>query len=148
MSFWDSSALVPVLVRQPSSGLVRTLFDVDRRRTTVWWGTPVECAGALSRLRREGRLDEFAENQALMVLGGLAAMWNEVMPTRGLRETAERLVRVHPLTAGDALQLAAALSWVSHAPRRRVGLVSLDRRLRDAALREGFQVLPEEVPES
>lgn len=145
MSFWDSSALVPILVRQPASGLVRTLFEGDRRRVTVWWETPVECAAALSRLRREGQLDESQETLSLTVLGGLITTWNEIIPSRDLRETAERLVRVHPLKAGDALQLAAALSWASHAPRRRVGLVSLDQRLREPALREGFQVLPDEL---
>ena len=52
------------------------------------------------------------------------------------------MVKVHDLRAGDAFQLAAALVWAEDAPLGRT-LVSLDQRLREAAQREGFAVLPE-----
>jgi hypothetical protein len=51
---------------------------------------------------------------------------------------------VHPLRAADALQLAAALVWVEEQPHGE-GFVSLDGRLRDAAAREGFTLVPAEV---
>jgi hypothetical protein len=50
-------------------------------------------------------------------------------------------VRTHPLRAGDALQLAAALVACGERPEA-LPFVCLDDRLRDAARREGFAVLP------
>ena len=64
-----------------------------------------------------------------------------VPPTLKLRETAGRLLGVHPLRAADALQLAAALVWCEGQTSEET-FVCLDQRLRDAARREGFRLLP------
>lgn len=50
-----------------------------------------------------------------------------------------RLLRVHPLRAADALQLAAALIAVSDAPRN-FPFTCADARLAEAARKEGFAV--------
>jgi predicted nucleic acid-binding protein len=55
MRYWDASAIVPLLVDEPRTGRARDLRDEDTQ-VVVWWGTPVECASALARLRREGAL--------------------------------------------------------------------------------------------
>ena len=47
-----------------------------------------------------------------------------------------RVLRVHPLRAADALQLAAALEWSGGAASGM--FITYDERLRDAASREGF----------
>ncbi len=75
------------------------------------------------------------------VLAALARSWTEVEPRAQVREAAARLIRSHPLRASDSLQLAAALVWCEGRPQNR-SIVSLDDRLRSAALREGFTVLP------
>jgi len=54
---------------------------------------------------------------------------------------AGRLLLSHPLSAADALQLAAALTWAGKQPREHA-FVCLDRRLHDAARKEGFLILP------
>ena len=64
-----------------------------------------------------------------------------VSPSDELRRRAARLLAVHPLRAADALQLAAALLWCEEQPHAE-GFVSLGVKLRDAALKEGFTVLP------
>ena len=51
-----------------------------------------------------------------------------------------RLLLVHDLRAGDALQLAAALTAAEGQPIA-MGFVTLDDRLGRAALREGFPVV-------
>jgi hypothetical protein len=51
-----------------------------------------------------------------------------------------RFARLHGLRAGDAVQLAAAVSWAQRGPRG-LEFVCLDRKLREAALIEGFTVL-------
>ena len=67
--------------------------------------------------------------------------WVELLPSEALRATAERLLAVHSLRAADAFQLGAALAWCGGRPPAH-GIVTLDSRLRDAASREGFDVLP------
>jgi uncharacterized protein len=140
MRFWDSSAVIPLCLSEPTSGALTRLATTDPELVT-WWGTRVECASALSRRRREGLLATAAERQARTVLGALGDSWSEVLPTEGVRQRAERLLRVHPLRAADALQLAAALVWAEDSPRDRE-LVCLDANLAEAAHKEGFLVLP------
>ena len=107
----------------------------------VWWGTPLECAAALARMGRERRLETAEENQAHAVWRALAAHWIEVLPSAPVRDTALRMVRVHPLRSADALQLAACWVWSDGSPTGHE-LVTLDTRLREAAEREGFSTLP------
>jgi predicted nucleic acid-binding protein len=138
--FWDTSALMPLLVDQPASARLQNLL---RREPAValWWGTPVECASGLARLQRDGTLARSEARRAQGALDDLRAGALEIEPTEEVRSRALRLLAVHPLRAGDALQLAAALIW-SQERVRGVGFVSMDDRLRGAAAREGFQVLP------
>jgi predicted nucleic acid-binding protein len=51
---------------------------------------------------------------------------------------------MHAIGAADAFQLAAATVWADGLPRGSV-LVTLDKRLAEAARLEGFTVLPEDV---
>jgi uncharacterized protein len=137
--FWDTSAIVPLLLEQEASGAVRPLFEADSEMA-AWWGTPVECASALARVRREGLLSVEDEALTLDLLGMLREAWIEILPSAELREESMRLLRVHPLKAADALQLAAALVWAG-SPRAGV-LVTLDERLALAARLEGLRVMP------
>lgn len=65
----------------------------------------------------------------------------EVQPSNMVRQRAERLLMVHSLKAADSLQLAAALTWAEEVPKG-LHLVCLDQNLREAALKEGFSLLP------
>jgi predicted nucleic acid-binding protein len=136
MRFWDSSAIVPLLVDEPTSGAAETLLAEDREMV-VCWSTEVECASALARLEREKKLSSEGFVAAGALLDALAGRWQEVAPTRELRGAARRLLRLHPLTASDALQLAAAMAIAENEPSS-LGFVTLDVRLREAALRQGF----------
>jgi len=138
--FWDSSALVPTLVPEARSATAVSLLRTDRQ-VILWWVSPVECRSALYRQHREARIRLDILNEALVRLRGLVEDADFVAPTIGLRERAGRLVAAHPLRAADALQLAAALVWCDETPLG-AGFVCLDDRLREAAQREGFAVLP------
>jgi len=105
----------------------------------VWWSTPVECASALARIRREGTLTEAAERDALASLDLLRAGWHELLPGDTLRVQALRVLRLHPLRTADALQLAAAMEWAGSPASG--DIVCFDGRLGEAAEREGFRVL-------
>jgi predicted nucleic acid-binding protein len=94
----------------------------------------------LARLERDGVLDPQAITLALERLERLAAGWHEVDPSDAIREAAARFLRVHPLRAADALQLAAAFLAAERRPAS-LQVVTLDDRLGTAARKEGFAVL-------
>jgi predicted nucleic acid-binding protein len=139
LKFWDSSALVPLLVEEELTDSIRALFLSEPRMMT-WWGTPVECASAVSRLEREGELTPQETTEALERLDALALHWHRIEPVDDVLETARRLLRVHPLRAADSLQLAAAVLASEGRPST-LEFVCLDERLVIAAQREGFSVL-------
>jgi hypothetical protein len=51
MRFWDSSALVPLFVREDRSPILEALV-ADDPDMVVWWASPVECGSAVHRLRQ------------------------------------------------------------------------------------------------
>lgn len=139
MKFWDSSAIVPLLVGEAASpAMLRTLDDDPE--IVAWWATETECVSALARLEREGDLTQAGLGAALRRLEALARSWQEVQAVPAVRHASIRLLRVHPLRAGDALQLAAAVVVAEGYPAT-LPFVTLDDRLALAAMREGFQVL-------
>lgn len=140
MNFWDSSAIVPLLLGERMTPIVRTILAGDRQ-VHVWWGTEIECVSTIARLEREG-VDPAIIASSFARLSAMREDWSEVTPGSLVRDTARRLLRVHPLRAADALQLAAALVLADQDPSS-VSVVSLDDRLRDSARREGFLLVPE-----
>ncbi len=140
MKFWDTSAVVPLCLHEPATTTVRPLAAADAD-FVVWWSTRTECLSALARRRREGQIRPSTDEGARRVLHALAGVWTEVLPSETIRQRSERLLNVHALRAADAFQLAAALLWSRGRTADRE-FVCLDDRLRDAAAREGFRVLP------
>ncbi len=139
MKFWDTSALVPLLIAESSTQPLQALAANDPVMV-VWWGSEVECVSALARLERDGLLASKAMTSGLDRLRQLAAYWNEVDASDAVREAATRLLRVHPLRAADALQLAAAYLAAERRPSS-LELITLDDRLAAAARKEGFMVI-------
>ena len=139
MRYWDSSALIPLIVEQASSTALRRVARDDPAVVT-WWATPVECASALGRLARDDLLTPKATAAAMSRLRSATAMWTELAPSPDVKEQAIRLTRVHPLRAADALQLAAAIVAASFQPRT-LEFVTLDARQARAAEAEGFLVV-------
>jgi predicted nucleic acid-binding protein len=137
--FWDSSAIVPLVAGEPSTASLVAEFGRDPEML-VWWATEVECVSALARREREGGIDGPAMSASLKRLSALAASWRQIEPVLPIRQTAVRLVRVHPLRAGDALQLAAAIVAAEGQPAS-LSFVTLDDRLAQVAEREGFPVV-------
>jgi len=136
MRFWDASAIVPLLVTETRTRTLQALAARDSAML-VWWASEVECASAIARLEREGALGEAAVRQAFGRLTHLASAWHQVDPSDSIREAAVRFLRVHPLRAADALQLAAAFIAAERRPPS-LEVVTLDDRLAVAARKEGF----------
>jgi predicted nucleic acid-binding protein len=136
--FWDSSAVVPLLVHQQTSARTDRWL-ADDPALSLWTLTPVEITSALWRLVRDGTVQEadaqLGESRALE----LAAASYTIADIEAVKALARRLLRVHTLLAADALQLGAALVWASGQPQGKT-LHTLDERLALAARREGFVV--------
>ena len=141
MRFWDSSALVPLVCRETDSARCRSWLRADPV-VLVWALTATEVVSALSHKRREDGLSARTFATAKRRLAKLESAWSEVSHYDAVRAKARRLLEVHALSAADALHLAAALIAVEDRTSD-VGFVSFDRRLNEAAEKEGFQVLPE-----
>jgi predicted nucleic acid-binding protein len=144
LRFWDSSAVAALCVDEPRTAEAERLVRGDPEMV-VWWATPVECASAIARRRREGSLSPADELAAIEVVDHLAQAWVEIQPGGLVRSHAFRLLRVHSLRAADALQLAAALVWAgvpAASPAPGAEFVTFDERLAEAARREGLAILP------
>jgi len=139
MIFWDTSAVVPLIVDEPSTeGAERTLRSDPSM--IVWWGTLIEGLSAVARLERDGVLDRPAADAARRTLAGYRDFWLEIAPRDDVREHAARLLLRHPLRVADAMQLAAAMVWARARPDRH-GFLTRDGRLAEAARKEGFDVI-------
>jgi len=136
MKFWDASAIVLLLMTEATTKTLQGIAAADTAML-VWWATQVECSSAIARLERDGALEPPAVIEAFNRLAHLAEGWHEVDPSDVVREAAVRFLRVHPLRAADALQLAAAFVAAERRPSS-LELVTLDDRLAAAARKEGF----------
>jgi uncharacterized protein len=140
MRFWDSSAVIPLCLKETHSEKMRDLLHADEDMI-VWWATRVECLSALSRRFREGALPVDVIIAIKSALSSLVSAWSEVLPSELVRQRTERLLSTHSLRTADAFQLGAALIWAEEKPQG-LEIVCLDRNLREAALKEGFEVVP------
>jgi predicted nucleic acid-binding protein len=137
-AFWDSSALVPLCIKQKATPAVQALSAIYGM--AVWWSAPVEVRGAFARLIRMRQLTLTEHVEARVRLDRMRRLWHEVYPSEQLREQAERFVDRFPLKAADAQQLAAAMTWSLNRPRGRV-FISGDTQLLDSARQLGFQAI-------
>lgn len=137
-AFWDSSALVPLLVHEAASR--RAHAELRKFLPVVWWGTPVEIHSAISREHRLGQLSDREVRKALAQLAILVRGTKEILPGDHVRELARKMLDVHDLRAADSLQLAAALVWCQERPATR-SFLGADRRLLDAVRAQGFSVV-------
>jgi predicted nucleic acid-binding protein len=139
VKFWDASAVVPLVASEKATGACRSVLAEDTD-IVVWFLTPVEVISALTRRLREKSIKPIELSRAKQQLAALEKAWSEVISVERVRERARRLLEIHPLRAADSLQLGAALLTSEETPQG-FPFVTLDRRLGDAAEKEGFHVI-------
>lgn len=140
MIFWDTSAIVPLLVAEEPSARCTRLLRSDPS-VVVWGLAPVEALSAIQRRVREGHLTPAAAGKAMARLNLLRDAWSEVRDLELVARRAERILSLHPLRAADSLQLAAVLIACEERPER-IPFACLDSALAAAARREGFRIVP------
>ncbi len=138
--FFDSSALVKLLVEEPGSDLAARLWDEADVVVASRLAAP-EVVAALTAARRAARLDAASGRTA-------HRLWSELWPaarvvelTPAVADEAARLAGRYVLGGADAVHLASAMTLVEAAPI----LVAWDIRLRTAAQGAGLAVAPARV---
>ena len=139
MRFWDASAVVPLVIEEASTGLVSGWLDTDPEML-LWGLTRVEIVSAIERRGRDGFLSIAARSAALRRIDRIASAAHEVTDLLAVRTKSIALLGRHALRAADAAQLGAALVVADPEPAS-LTMAVLDRRLAEAASREGFEVL-------
>lgn len=144
MRFWDASALVPLCVQETTTQTLRRLAEDGQ--ILIWCLASVEVTAAIERRSRErrtgaGGLDAESRRRALGQLRDLDRSCAKVTETSMVSVRARRILGSHSLRAADSLQLAAALVAFAERTEGRA-FVCLDERLREAAAREGFTIVP------
>jgi len=136
MRFWDTSALVPLLVREAATPWAERLLAEDGEMV-VAWTAEMEAISALARRKREGALKDEGHALALKRLQRLKVAWHS---SERVRREALRLLQTHPLRTLDALQLASLLVAAEGDPEA-FPLATLDGRPTLAASLEGVFVM-------
>jgi predicted nucleic acid-binding protein len=141
MKFWDSSAIIPLLVLEQETEQCIRAYQSDQE-VMVWTMSKVEVFSALCRRSREGALTEIDFDSAKKRMNDFFDNAFEVISVQKVKDRALRLLQVHPLRAAHAMQLASLLV-ATQEDTSRVPIMSFDDRLTLAAKREGFTVNPE-----
>lgn len=140
LAYFDSSALVKLVIEEPGSNDVATLWDAADSVVTSRVAHP-EVRAALAAAHRDQRLDGASHVAAKQSWRDFHAALRMVEVTESLEDSAGDLAEIHALSGFDAIHLASALALVD-AP---VILATWDRRLLKAARTIGLPTLPSEL---
>lgn len=135
IAYFDTSAVVPLLVQEPTTEQCTRLWDEATRVLTVRLTYP-EARAALASAHRAGRLTQPQLTAAVSELAELLDQADVVELDAGLARTAGDLAQRHALRGYDAVHLAAALA----AADDELVLVTGDADLASAAAVAGLAV--------
>ncbi len=143
MRYFDASALVKRYVREEGGAAVRRLLRSGVPATSRL--SEVEVASALARRAREGAFPQAERDRALAALSGDTVSLTIVEVTPEVAARARSLLVSYPLRASDAIQLASCL-YLQQEIGAPMEFVAFDRRLNEAAAREGLKLQPRPRP--
>jgi len=125
--YLDTSAVVPLLISEPSTASCRQIWN-DSDDATTSRLTYVEVAAALAQAFRNGRMTPAQHRRSLTLLDALWAQCDVVDLDQSLAVTAASMAYDHGLRGYDAVHCASAV----HLRDEDLVAVSGDRRLLDA----------------
>ncbi len=136
--YFDASALVKLYVREARSTAVKLLFaDSSPAASRL---SEAEISSALARRRRDGEVGQKAHDSALAMMRADMTRMHVVELAPPVVAAIHPLLARHPLRAGDALQLAAALK-LRDVVGFELDFVCFDERLNEAARAEGLRIV-------
>lgn len=135
--YFDSSALVKLVVDEPGSDLVATLWNACDVALSSRLAHPEVCAA----LAAAGRNHDLTDSEALAAAADWELFWTSMRPVElsaDVERAAGSLAATHQLRGADAVHLASALA---------IGPTDLtvavwDRRLHAGAAAAGLAVAP------
>ena len=133
IAYFDTSAVIPLIVDEPSSAMCMRLWNEATRAVSVRL-MYAEARAALAQAQRMMRLSQDELARAVDQLGVLIGQMSFIEVTQGLVSAAGELAEAHQLRGYDAIHLAAAQEMADGD----AVLISGDRQLIDAAAREGL----------
>ncbi len=144
MRFWDASGLIPLVCDEEQTRFCTNLLRIDPV-IVVWCLASVEVYSALCRKYRDGSLTKDDFQTAKVRNTTLWQSYTEITQFSLVKTRCYRLLETHQLRAADSLHLAAALVACEEQTSE-MEFVTFDKRLGDAAEREGFIVIgPEQM---
>jgi len=142
--FWDSSGLIPLVCDEEQTRFCKNLLRIDPV-ILVWSLASVEIYSALCRKYRDGSLSKEEFQSAKARNTTLWQSYTEITQFGLVKKRCYRLLEIHRLRAADSLHLAAALVAFEEQTSE-MEFVTFDKRLGEAAEREGFVVTgPEQM---
>jgi hypothetical protein len=87
MSFWDSSALIPLCTNEPRSIVAGRLWKSFSQKV-VWWATTIEICSALARVERENKItnqQRLRAEKRLEVLEKFGLKFVQIIVSKNLR---------------------------------------------------------------
>jgi predicted nucleic acid-binding protein len=109
IAYFDTSAVLPLVVDEPSSGLCNRVWSEATRVVSVRLLYP-EARAALAKAERMGRLSRAQLTAAVAELDTLVDEVDVIEVTAELAHAAGELAQAHGLRGYDAVHLAAARS--------------------------------------
>jgi len=106
-AYFDSSALVPLVLIEPATERAKTLWDAAGRALSARLVYP-EVRAALARARRTGRLTSRQLRDAVSTFEAFYVRIDLIDLDDDLARRAGDLAETHGLRGGDAVHLAAA----------------------------------------
>lgn len=139
--YLDTSAFVKLILQEEGAVDVRSWFDEAGPAVSSVITYPEACSALGRRARASGRVSPHLEAW----IAELEARWRRLVSVRVDPQPAGELALRHDLRGMDAVQLAAAVNVRErlrrYADDAEVVFAAFDRRLLEAAEREGFATL-------
>jgi uncharacterized protein len=107
IAYFDTSAIVPLMIDEPASTMCERLWDESDRIVSVRLLYP-EARAALARARRMQRITSAELTAAVDELDVIATQVDHIEVADELAHTAGELAQTHGLRGYDAVHLAAA----------------------------------------
>ena len=142
--YLDTSAFVKLVVDEPGDADARAWFHTARTA----FSSVVTYAEACAAVGRRARVDQPDEARLRAWVAEIDDRWRRTVTIPVAARRAGQLALVHRLRGMDAVQLAAAVTLrdrlcagATGGPAADVAFAAFDRRLLEAAEREGFATL-------
>lgn len=139
MIYWDTSALVSVMIEEPASGRVFSfLGEHGNLESYTSLFTFLEIESALQRRLNDRSLAVEDANIARAAAGRFRKKAKVINADENILDVALHYQKIYALRAGDALQLASAR--IGAKSPLDVQFMCLDKLLSQAAFQEGFEL--------